>query len=187
MTHNIRTRPTTRLAENAPMTTSGRAVRSITKILPAGLETSGEAGSDHLEEDRASVMQPQDGGCEQKQDAERYSADHHRTRDPVRGPERLLVRLRREKEVCHLRSIYPLKKPERRPDTAVRAPMRSDKACHRPRQAAEPRQPSRHTDLEGVVNASASASALSPMPGRRGSTSGKGSSVPCPADRSCAR
>src|SRR3984885_9842053 len=33
MTHNIRTKPTTRLAENAPMTTSGRVVRSITKIL----------------------------------------------------------------------------------------------------------------------------------------------------------
>src|ERR1700690_4086505 len=98
MTHNIRTRPTTKLAENAPMTTSGRVVRSITK----SSETSGEAGSDHLEKDRASVMQPQDRSREQKHDSDRRSADHHRARKAARGPKNLRNSLLRGKEVCHL-------------------------------------------------------------------------------------
>src|SRR5579864_323971 len=84
MTHSIRTSPTTRLPANAPMTTSGRAVRSIIQI-PIS-EARGEAGSDHLEEDRASVSGPQDKRCDQQHGSKDHPADHQRTRDPVRGP-----------------------------------------------------------------------------------------------------
>jgi len=63
--------------------TSGRAVRSIIQI-PV-LETRGEAGSDHLEEDRGSVTDPQDHCCEQKHGAKPNSAEHHSTRQPIRG------------------------------------------------------------------------------------------------------
>src|ERR1700743_470380 len=67
ITQSIRTSPTTRLPANAPTITSGR-VRSIIQI--PDLETCGEAGRDHLKENRRSIARPQ-----------------HQRRDQNHGPE----------------------------------------------------------------------------------------------------
>src|SRR5665811_2121856 len=56
--HSISTRPTTRLPANAATMTSGRVVRSIMKSLVQS-EAGGDAGCDHLEEDRGAVMKPE--------------------------------------------------------------------------------------------------------------------------------
>src|SRR5712671_7078398 len=82
--HSISIRPTTRLPANAATMTSGRAVRSIMKFPCVGSEAGGDAGRNHLEEDRRPVMKPKPQRREQDGDADSHADDHDRRRYPAR-------------------------------------------------------------------------------------------------------
>src|SRR5712671_6961455 len=82
--HSISTRPTKRLPANAATMTSGRVVRSILKFPVVRSEAGGDAGRNHLKEDRRPVMKPQHQRGEQHNHAKTRAGHGNRGPSPAR-------------------------------------------------------------------------------------------------------
>src|ERR1700722_9550103 len=81
--HSISTSPTARLPAKAAIMTRGRVVRSIMKFPFAGSEAGGDAGGDHLEENRCSVVEPERQRAQHKQRAKTRRANQNSRRKPA--------------------------------------------------------------------------------------------------------